>query len=54
LFDASTGSSKKEAEQLAAETAWRAITARYLSADGDGSADPDPSADPAPSADTSS
>jgi ribonuclease-3 len=28
LFAASTGSSKKEAEQLAAETAWRAITAR--------------------------
>jgi ribonuclease-3 len=28
LFDASTGSSKKEAEQLAAETAWRTITAR--------------------------
>jgi ribonuclease-3 len=28
LFPASTGSSKKEAEQLAAETAWRAITAR--------------------------
>jgi ribonuclease III, bacterial len=28
LFDASTGSSKKEAEQLAAETAWRAISAR--------------------------
>ncbi|SHF60818.1 RNAse III [Jatrophihabitans endophyticus] len=28
LFDASTGRSKKEAEQLAAETAWRAISAR--------------------------
>jgi ribonuclease-3 len=28
LFTASTGSSKKEAEQLAAETAWRAISAR--------------------------
>jgi ribonuclease-3 len=28
LFAASTGNSKKEAEQLAAETAWRAITAR--------------------------
>jgi ribonuclease III len=28
LFAPSTGSSKKEAEQLAAETAWRAITAR--------------------------
>lgn len=28
LFEASTGSSKKEAEQLAAETAWRAISAR--------------------------
>jgi ribonuclease III len=28
LFPASTGSSKKEAEQLAAETAWRAITSR--------------------------
>lgn len=28
LFSASTGRSKKEAEQLAAETAWRAITAR--------------------------
>ena len=28
LFPASTGSSKKEAEQLAAETAWRAISAR--------------------------
>jgi ribonuclease-3 len=28
LFAASTGSSKKEAEQLAAETAWRAISAR--------------------------
>jgi ribonuclease III len=28
LFPASTGSSKKEAEQLAAETAWRAITTR--------------------------
>jgi ribonuclease-3 len=28
LFAASTGSSKKEAEQLAAETAWRAINAR--------------------------
>jgi ribonuclease III len=28
LFAASTGSSKKEAEQLAAETAWRAITSR--------------------------
>ena len=28
LFDASTGSSKKEAEQLAAETAWRAISGR--------------------------
>ena len=27
LYPASTGSSKKEAEQLAAETAWRAITA---------------------------
>jgi ribonuclease-3 len=29
LFAASTGNSKKEAEQLAAETAWRAINARY-------------------------
>jgi ribonuclease-3 len=28
LFAASTGSSKKEAEQLAAETAWRTISAR--------------------------
>lgn len=28
LFEASTGSSKKEAEQLAAETAWRAISVR--------------------------
>jgi ribonuclease-3 len=28
LFPPSTGSSKKEAEQLAAETAWRAISAR--------------------------
>jgi ribonuclease-3 len=28
LFTASTGSSKKEAEQLAAETAWRAISTR--------------------------
>jgi len=28
LFPASTGSSKKEAEQLAAETAWRTISAR--------------------------
>lgn len=28
LFPASTGSSKKEAEQLAAETAWRAISGR--------------------------
>jgi ribonuclease-3 len=28
LFSASAGSSKKEAEQLAAETAWRAITSR--------------------------
>ena len=28
LFDGSTGRSKKEAEQLAAETAWRAISAR--------------------------
>jgi ribonuclease-3 len=28
LFAPSTGSSKKEAEQLAAETAWRSITAR--------------------------
>jgi ribonuclease-3 len=28
LFAASTGSSKKEAEQLAAETAWRAISVR--------------------------
>jgi ribonuclease III len=28
LFPASTGRSKKEAEQLAAETAWRAITGR--------------------------
>jgi ribonuclease-3 len=28
LFAASTGSSKKQAEQLAAETAWRAISAR--------------------------
>ena len=28
LYAASTGSSKKEAEQLAAETAWRAITAQ--------------------------
>jgi ribonuclease-3 len=28
LFASSTGSSKKEAEQLAAETAWRAITGR--------------------------
>jgi ribonuclease-3 len=33
LFAASTGSSKKEAEQLAAETAWRAITARDVFAD---------------------
>jgi ribonuclease-3 len=33
LFPASTGSSKKEAEQLAAETAWRAITARDTVAD---------------------
>ena len=33
LFPASTGSSKKEAEQLAAETAWRAITARGAVAD---------------------
>jgi ribonuclease-3 len=30
LFAASTGRSKKEAEQLAAETAWRAITARTV------------------------
>jgi ribonuclease III len=29
LFASSSGRSKKEAEQLAAETAWRAITARY-------------------------
>ena len=29
LFAASTGRSKKEAEQLAAETAWREIDARY-------------------------
>jgi ribonuclease III len=33
LFSASTGSSKKEAEQLAAETAWRAISARYVVSD---------------------
>jgi ribonuclease-3 len=33
LFPASTGSSKKEAEQLAAETAWRAISARGAVAD---------------------
>jgi ribonuclease-3 len=32
LFAASTGSSKKEAEQLAAETAWRAIAARDIAA----------------------
>jgi ribonuclease-3 len=32
LFAASTGSSKKEAEQLAAETAWRAISARAQTA----------------------
>jgi ribonuclease-3 len=32
LFAASTGSSKKEAEQLAAETAWRAIVARDAAA----------------------
>ena len=31
LFAASTGRSKKEAEQLAAETAWRAISARTAS-----------------------
>jgi ribonuclease III len=37
-FAASTGKSKKEAEQLAAETAWRAIAAR-----------PDPDTEPAPS-----
>ena len=29
LFAASSGHSKKEAEQLAAETAWRAIAARF-------------------------
>jgi ribonuclease-3 len=33
LYPPSTGSSKKEAEQLAAETAWRAITARDVIAD---------------------
>lgn len=33
LFPPSTGSSKKEAEQLAAETAWRTISAREASAD---------------------
>jgi ribonuclease-3 len=33
LFPASTGSSKKEAEQLAAETAWRAISERFPVAD---------------------
>jgi ribonuclease-3 len=33
LFPSSTGRSKKEAEQLAAETAWRAITARYQRVD---------------------
>jgi ribonuclease III len=33
VFLPSTGSSKKEAEQLAAETAWRAITARDVIAD---------------------
>ncbi|HEU5266738.1 MAG TPA: putative dsRNA-binding protein, partial [Jatrophihabitans sp.] len=33
LFAASTGHSKKEAEQLAAETAWRAIAARYTDSD---------------------
>jgi ribonuclease-3 len=33
LFPPSTGSSKKEAEQLAAETAWRSITARDTVAD---------------------
>jgi ribonuclease III len=32
LFAASIGSSKKEAEQLAAETAWRAIVARDVAA----------------------
>jgi ribonuclease-3 len=32
LYAASTGSSKKEAEQLAAETAWRAIVARDAAA----------------------
>ena len=33
LFPPSTGSSKKEAEQLAAETAWRSITSRDAIAD---------------------
>ena len=33
LYPPSTGSSKKEAEQLAAETAWRAITAHDVIAD---------------------
>jgi ribonuclease-3 len=33
LYPPSTGSSKKEAEQFAAETAWRAITARDTVAD---------------------
>jgi len=33
LFPPSTGSSKKEAEQLAAETAWRSITSRDTIAD---------------------
>ncbi|GAB2475375.1 ribonuclease III family protein [Jatrophihabitans fulvus] len=35
LFDASSGRSKKEAEQLAAETAWRSINARTDSAPAD-------------------
>jgi ribonuclease-3 len=44
LYAASTGSSKKEAEQLAAETAWRAITARAaergaVAGDGPGTAE---------------
>jgi ribonuclease-3 len=40
LFTSSTGRSKKEAEQLAAETAWRAITARFAAAEGSPAARP--------------
>lgn len=39
LFSSSTGRSKKEAEQLAAETAWRAITARFAGDESSAAAD---------------